>query len=184
MGRIFDCAVASVTLIATAPLCAGVAAAIRVIDGSPVLFVQRRVGREREPFDVVKFRTMCDGEVTPLGRVLRALGLDELPQLINVLRGEMSLIGPRPLTKHDIERLSWDDPRFDDRWSVRPGITGMAQLSHRCDPGLSMRLDLYYAEHASVWLDLLVAAGTVASPLVRLLRHWSERRRTVGGGSR
>lgn len=184
MKRIVDMVVAGAGLIVTAPVWGGVAAAIRLVDGPPVLFVQERLGRDREVFRVVKFRTMRDGEVTAVGRVLRALGLDEIPQLINVLRGEMSLIGPRPLTGEDVERLGWSDSQFDGRWSVRPGITGMAQLSHRCDPDLSIRLDLFYAEHASVWLDAAVAVGTLASPVLRFLRRIHERTFSQAGGGR
>jgi lipopolysaccharide/colanic/teichoic acid biosynthesis glycosyltransferase len=172
--RSIDLVLSGAGLLATVPVCAGVGAAIRVLDGSPVLFVQKRVGRDRSTFKVFKFRTMRDGRPTGIGRLLRATGLDELPQLVNVLVGDMSLIGPRPLTAADIERLGWDGPECDARWSVQPGLTGMAQLSHRCDPDLSLRLDTYYAENTSLWLEAIILLGTCASPLARAIRTWDE----------
>ena len=81
---------------------------------------------------------MRNGKITKFGRILRATGLDELPQIYNILKGDMSLIGPRPLTKFDIDRLGWQRSEFDDRWSVRPGIVGLAQLSYSCHSKLTI----------------------------------------------
>ena len=123
-----------------------VAAAVR-LGGPPVLFRQTRLGRGRRPFTILKFRSMANGKVTPVGRVLRATGLDELPQsyelpqFINILRGEMSAVGPRPLTQADVERLGWTGPEYDFRWLARPGLTGLAQIAGSDSPQASLELD-------------------------------------------
>lgn len=144
--------------------------------GQPVLFTQARVGLGRRPFTLYKFRSMAGGQVTPLGRVLRACGLDELPQLLNVLRGEMRFVGPRPLTLADIERLRWHTPYHDTRWSVPPGLTGPAQLGLRCHAKLSWHHDHHYVRHHSTALDLAILLQSALVPLlgkdaVRRLRH-------------
>src|SRR4026209_1753290 len=106
------------------PLMACIAAAIVLDDGAPVFFRRPRLGRLRRPFEILKFRSMRDGRVTRAGRLLRATGLDELPQFLNILRGDMSAVVPRPLTPDDVVRLGWSGPEFDFRWSCRPGLTG------------------------------------------------------------
>src|SRR4029079_13879592 len=97
-------------------------------DGGPLLFRQPRLGRGRRPFSIVKVRTMRDGRTTRVGRVLPATVLDEIPQFGNILAGEMSAVGPRPLTGDDVRRYGWDGPEFDFRWESAPGLTGLAQL--------------------------------------------------------
>lgn len=99
---------------------------------------------------------MKNGEVSKLGAVLRRTGLDELPQLINIFKGEMNFIGPRPLTQYDIDRLAWNDEIYSSRWNARPGLTGMAQLSPVCDKRATMTLDRYYAKNKSALLDLKI----------------------------
>ena len=94
----------------------------------PVLFWQERVGRRGRRFHIIKFQTMVNGVTTPAGKILRRCGIDEWPQFINVLKGEMSIVGPRALTCDDIQRLGWDDEYHSTRWSVKPGITGFAQI--------------------------------------------------------
>ena len=103
---------------------AAIAGAILLEDGRPILFRQERVGRARRPFHVLKFRSMRGDRVTRVGKLLRATGLDELPQFLNILRGEMSAVGPRPLTASDIRRLGWDAPRYDFRPLLRAGGIG------------------------------------------------------------
>ncbi len=142
------------------------AALILVCMGRPVLFTQPRVGLGRRLFTIYKFRSMADGAVTPLGRVLRATGLDELPQLINVLRGEMRFVGPRPLTPADVERLKWHTPYHDARWSVPPGLTGPAQLSPRCHAKLSWHHDHHYARRGTRGLDLLILLQSALVPVL------------------
>ena len=125
-----------------------IAAAMRIDDGGPVLFRQERLGYNRRPFEILKFRSMRDGRVTRVGRLLRATGLDELPQLVNILRGDMSAVGPRPLTPDDVVRLGWSGPEFDFRWSCRPGLTGLAQLLGARPDDDALGLDRV---HARAW---------------------------------
>lgn len=159
--RALDLVAGGLAAVATAPAALAAASALLLLDGGPVLFRQTRVGFAREPFTVLKLRTFRDGRVTRVGRWLRATGLDELPQLINVLRGEMSLVGPRPLMESDVRRLGWDAARYDARWSVRPGITGPAQLHDGpCDARVSWCFDRAYVRQASARHDVALLGGS------------------------
>jgi len=176
--RLIDIVVASVCLIVAGPLMIVVAIGIRATMGSPVLFRQRRPGLNGRLFTVLKFRTMCvDPErerqsqfdahrVTPLGRILRHSSLDELPQLFNVLRGDMSLVGPRPLLP---EYLPYYSEREALRHTVRPGITGWAQVNgrNRLSWDERLALDVWYAEHQSMLLDLRILYLTAIRVLQR-----------------
>lgn len=175
LKRFFDVAVVLTTLPITLPVAVATAATIAIIDGRPTTFRQERLGLDARPFTIVKFRTMRNpthaeegdvDRVTALGRVLRILSLDELPQLINVLRGEMSLVGPRPLpTLYEPYFL----PRERVRHAVRPGITGLAQVSGRNTASWEERLELdaIYVDQQSFWLDLTILVRTVAQVLRR-----------------
>ncbi|HEY8521128.1 MAG TPA: sugar transferase [Gammaproteobacteria bacterium] len=173
LKRCTDVAVAGVALLLLAPLLLVVGALVK-LDGGPALFVQERLGRGRRPFRIYKLRTMRDGAVTRLGRVLRATGVDELPQLVNVLRGDMSLIGPRPLTEADVVRLGWHGPSHAARWSVRPGITGLAQLHAGRGARQSWFLDARYVRDGDLGLDLAIAGLSVAVVALgkRRVRAW------------
>jgi lipopolysaccharide/colanic/teichoic acid biosynthesis glycosyltransferase len=127
--RVFDIAGAGAGLVVFAPAMAVAMLAVLLEDGRPVLFRQPRLGWRRRPFHILKIRTMRDGRATRVGAVLRATGLDEVPQFINILRGEMSAVGPRPLTESDVQQLGWTGEAFDFRWAVKPGLTGPAQLA-------------------------------------------------------
>ncbi|MCK6210907.1 sugar transferase [Georgenia sp. EYE_87] len=174
--RAIDVGVAAVALAAAAPVMAVVAVLVRRDLGSPVLFRQDRPGRDGEIFTLVKFRSMRDAaggpedddaaRLTPFGEALRATSLDELPTLWNVLRGDMSLVGPRPLRTHYLPLYS---PRQARRHEVRPGITGLAQVSGRnaLDWGERLELDVRYVETRSLLLDLRILARTVAVVLSR-----------------
>jgi lipopolysaccharide/colanic/teichoic acid biosynthesis glycosyltransferase len=154
--RAFDLAGAAGGLVFFAPVMAAVSLAIVLDDGGPVVFRQERLGRKRRPFEILKFRTMRDGRVTRVGRALRGTGLDELPQFVNILRGELSAVGPRPLTAEDAARYA----RFADaelRWSVNPGLTGLAQLAGRTLEE-SVELDLAYVRGRTLLLDCGVIA--------------------------
>lgn len=133
---------------------------------SAIIFKQNRIGVNKEEFVIYKFTTMKNNQITPLGKVLRLLGLDELPQLINIIKGEMSFVGPRPLTQFDIERLGWDTPHYNKRWSVKPGITGAAQLSKVCDAQLSIKNDLWYIEHKSLVVDVRIIMESLLVPIL------------------
>ena len=160
--RAFDIAGALGGLFVFAPIMAFVTAAIVLDDGAPVLFRQPRIGRGRRPFEILKFRSMRDGRPTRVGRVLRATGLDELPQFVNILRGDMSGVGPRPLTHEDIVRLGWTAPEFDFRWSCRPGLTGLAQLLGTTANGASLDLDRIHTRRWSPLLDCQLIAWSFA----------------------
>jgi len=162
MRRIFDVVGAIGGLVFFALPMAGIAAAVLILDGPPILFRQPRLGRGRRPFTILKFRSMRDGEVTAVGRVLRATGLDELPQLVNVLRGDISAVGPRPLTDEDVRRLGWSDPACDFRWRVPPGLTGLAQIAGTRSPRQALRLDRRYIAHQSWRLDVRLIAWSFA----------------------
>jgi lipopolysaccharide/colanic/teichoic acid biosynthesis glycosyltransferase len=159
---LFDLAGAAAGLLAFSPVMAVIAAAIVLDDGWPVLFRQQRLGRSRRPFTILKFRSMRDGRITRVGRLLRATGLDELPQFINILRGEMSAVGPRPLTEFDVTRLGWTTPRYDFRWRVLPGLTGLAQVTETRSGRLSLGLDRRYVAHRTLSLDVCLVAVSFA----------------------
>ena len=127
--RAFDVAGACAGLLVFAPVMALALLAVLVDDGRPLFFRQPRLGYRRRPFSILKIRTMRGGRATRVGALLRATGLDEVPQFINILAGEMSAVGPRPLTESDVQRLGWVDRRFDFRWEAKPGLTGLAQLA-------------------------------------------------------
>ena len=183
LQRVFEIACAAVGLVLASPLLLVIAGLIRLDDSGPVLFTQLRVGAGRVPFRIYKFRTMRDGETTRVGRWLRPTGLDELPQLVNMLLGEMSLIGPRPLTPDDVERLGWSGSRHDVRFSVRPGVIGLAQLYAGRGKRLSWFLDVAYVRGRCAALDLGIVVATAAIAVLgkRRVRGWlrARRRRTA-----
>ena len=136
-------------------------------DQGPLYFSQERVGKQGRPFRIYKLRTMRDGRVTRLGRWLRATGLDETPQFFNVLRGEMSIVGPRPLTASDLERLGWQAlQQRHPRFAVAPGITGLAQVFGGGNPRRVLALDALYARHASALLDVQLIGVSFAMNLL------------------
>ena len=157
MRRAFDLCGALAGLLFFAPVMGCIAAAILVDDGRPVLFRQARLGRGRRPFDILKFRSMRDGRVTRVGRVLRGTGLDELPQFLNILRGDLSAVGPRPITAEDARRFGWLEGHAVSRWALTPGLTGLAQLAAR-SPAEGLALDRCYAQRQSLALDTRIVA--------------------------
>jgi lipopolysaccharide/colanic/teichoic acid biosynthesis glycosyltransferase len=196
--RALDVVVAALLLVILSPLLLVLAIGVRLDSSGPVLFRQRRLGRNLEPFTVNKFRTMYDGathdnhrefvlglingekpeteatgtpykmatdrRVTRFGRVLRGSSLDELPQLWNVLRGEMSLVGPRPPIPYEVEHYP---AHWFARFAVKPGITGLWQVNGRSEVPLEemVRLDVEYARRRSLWLNLALLARTVPAVL-------------------
>jgi lipopolysaccharide/colanic/teichoic acid biosynthesis glycosyltransferase len=157
---------AVISLILLSPVIIGIGVVIFLSSGRGMVFKQQRVGLNRKPFTIYKFRTMDEGTVTFVGKFIRKIGLDEIPQLINIIRNEMSFVGPRPLTKADIIRLGWKGTAYDLRWSVKPGITGMGQLTSVCDANVTMGNDLFYAKNKSIRLDLSVMRRTLLVPLI------------------
>ena len=178
LKRCFDLALVLVTLPLLVPVLLLTALAVRLAIGRPVIFRQPRPGRNAHVFTLVKFRSMTDARdaggillpdadrLTRLGRFLRASSLDELPSLFNVLRGEMSLVGPRPLL---VDYLPLYSPEQARRHDVRPGLTGWAQVKGRNDLSWDDRLalDVWYVDHRSFWLDLRILFLTVGKVLGR-----------------
>jgi lipopolysaccharide/colanic/teichoic acid biosynthesis glycosyltransferase len=162
MKRIVDIVGAIGGLVVFALPMALIAVVILLAEGPPVLFRQERLGRQRRPFTILKFRSMRNGEITGVGRVLRATGLDELPQFINILRGDLSAVGPRPLTQADVQRLGWSGPEFDFRWTLRPGLAGLAQIVGARSARQSIHLDRRYIADPRLALDLRLIALSFA----------------------
>jgi lipopolysaccharide/colanic/teichoic acid biosynthesis glycosyltransferase len=177
--RCLDLLVAGTACVAFAPLVAGVAVATWLEDGQPPLFSQPRVGRQRRTFTILKLRSMRDEKATRVGQWLRRTGIDELPQFLNVIRGDMSVVGPRPLTERDVARLGWNNADHDWRFTINPGITGLSQLLAGQGARSSRRLDRLYLRQQSVFLDaqlvaLSFAANVFGKPKVR---RWIRARR-------
>ena len=184
--RLLDVVGAASGLLVFAPVVAVVAAAVWCEDRGTVLFRQERLGRNRQPFTILKFRSMRDGRVTRIGRLIRATGLDELPQFVNILRGDMSAVGPRPLTADDVARLGWTTPQHDFRWQSRPGLTGLAQLACSRSSGDALELDRAYLAGRSLVLDAQLIALSFAVNAVgkARVRGLLDRRRLVGDARR
>jgi lipopolysaccharide/colanic/teichoic acid biosynthesis glycosyltransferase len=157
---------AIISLIILSPILLIVSLLIRFSMGSPVIFKQERIGKNKKPFIIYKFRTMENEKITFLGRILRKLGIDELPQLVNIAKGQMAFVGPRPLTEFDIKRLKWNDEFHKTRWKVKPGITGMAQLTNICNVKISWFYDKYYVLNRSFCLDLKIIIKSIIIPFV------------------
>ena len=164
--RAVDLLVAGTACAVFAPVVVGVTLAVWLEDGGPPQFSQSRVGQRRNPFTLLKFRSMRNAQVTLVGQWLRRTGIDELPQFVNVVRGDMSVVGPRPLTGQDVERLGWAGPDHDWRFAVRPGITGLSQLLAGRGARSSERLDRLYLRRQSLLLDLQLIALTFAVNIV------------------
>ena len=189
--RVIDLVLASVVLVVTAPLLVVAAAFIKLGDRGPILFRQQRIGRNGRRFHLLKLRTMRvdaeaqldtlaglnersgplfklenDPRVTPIGRILRATSFDELPQLCNVLRGQMSLVGPRPALAAEFEQF---DDELQLRQQLMPGVTGLWQLEARDNPSFRTyrRLDLYYLRNWSLSLDLMILLLTAYAVTIR-----------------
>ena len=180
--RAFDLAVATMLMILTSPMFVVAAAAVKMSSPGPVFFRQKRIGQRGEVFECLKFRTMRvndesdtrwrvgndEDRKTKVGKILRRTGLDELPQLLNVLKGDMSLIGPRPERPYFVDQFRVAVPGYDDRHRVPAGITGWAQVHGlRGDTSIPERalFDNHYIEHWSLWMDLVIAFRTVGTIL-------------------
>lgn len=157
-----DIIFALVALILTLPVMLLSCLVILLTDRQNPVFTQQRLGRNKTPFVILKLRTMKNLQVTGLGRILRKTGIDELPQLFNIVFLQMSFVGPRPLTQSDIDRLGWNDSYHETRWKNRPGITGLAQLSPICHRKMSWFLDQKYVDCQSFFLDLKILFSSVA----------------------
>jgi exopolysaccharide biosynthesis polyprenyl glycosylphosphotransferase len=178
LKRAIDLAGATVLLLVSLPVSLAVAVAVRLTSRGPVFFRQERVGRELEPFEVWKFRTMREGaerdtgevlaqpndpRLTPVGGFLRRYRLDELPQLWNVLVGKMSLVGPRPERPGFVRRHLEEVPGYAQRFQALPGLTGLAQVNgeYHSTPANKLRYDLAYIANRSLWLDASILLRTI-----------------------
>lgn len=178
LKRLLDIIIASIALILLSPLYAFVAYKVKKNLGSPVLFRQVRPGLHGKPFEMIKFRTMKDAvdeqgnplpdseRLTPFGQMLRSTSLDEMPELWNVIKGDMSIVGPRPLL---MEYLPLYSPEQAKRHDVRPGMTGHAQVNGRNAIGWEekFQLDTWYVENQSIWLDFKIMFKTVHKVLAK-----------------
>ncbi|MEQ1447219.1 sugar transferase [Acinetobacter schindleri] len=178
LKRLLDIIIASIALILLSPLYAFVAYKVKKNLGSPVLFRQVRPGLHGKPFEMIKFRTMKDAvdeqgnplpdseRLTPFGQMLRSTSLDEMPELWNVIKGDMSIVGPRPLL---MEYLPLYSPEQAKRHDVRPGMTGHAQVNGRNAIGWEekFKLDTWYVENHSIWLDFKIMFKTVHKVLAK-----------------
>jgi len=186
LTSLYQRAIALVGLVALSPLLLALALAVKLTSPGPVLYTGARVGLRRRPFQIYKLRTMQVGaeqkigkrlvradedHYTPIGRALRRYRLDELPQLLNVLRGEMALVGPRPMRPVFLDDLLAAVPRYGERFEVRPGITGLAQVhgGYYTSPRHKLRYDLLYIARRSLWLDLRLIALTFLRVMTRAL---------------
>jgi len=172
LKRFFDIILSLLVVIVLSPILAVAVFLVRIVLGSPVLFSQMRPGLNERPFNMLKFRTMSDARdangrllsdaerLTKLGRFLRTTSIDELPELFNVLKGDMSLVGPRPLLMQYLERYTPEQAR---RHEVRPGITGWAQVNGRnaITWEEKFKLDVWYVDNRSLWLDIKIIFMTI-----------------------
>ncbi len=187
LKRLMDVLVAASALTLLSPLILILAVVVRLSSRGPVLYRQERVGLDKRPYELLKFRTMAvdaeeegrpvwaqqnDQRVTPVGRAMRRLRLDEIPQFVNVLRGEMSIIGPRPERPFFVEQLERDIPYYSLRFSAKPGLTGWAQVNYRYgasveDAHTKLQYDLYYIQEMSALLDMVIMLKTFQTILFR-----------------
>lgn len=158
LKRLLDILFASAGIVFFAPFWLIASICIKWEDRGPVLFKQPRLGRHRREFEIRKLRTMKDGTVTRVGHRLRGTGLDETAQFLSVLQGEMSMVGPRPLTRRDVERIGWTGEGQDARFRMKPGITGLAQLYGGRSAAESYELDMRYRKRAGFFLDIKLVA--------------------------
>ncbi len=178
MKRLLDIIIASIALILLSPLYALVAYKVKKNLGSPILFRQVRPGLHGKPFEMIKFRTMKDAideqgnplpdseRLTPFGKMLRSTSLDEMPELWNVIKGDMSIVGPRPLLMEYLPLYNEDQAK---RHNVRPGMTGHAQVNGRNAISWEekFKLDTWYVEHQSIWLDFKIMLKTVQKVIAK-----------------
>jgi len=181
LKRLMDILISLLLLIISSPILIIAAIAIKIDSEGPVLFKQERIGQNSKPFKVLKFRSMIkdaekytgpvwsqkdDPRVTRMGKFVRKARIDEIPQMINVLKGEMSLVGPRPEREFFVEKLSKEIPYYKRRLKVRPGVTGWAQIKHKYDESIEdvkikLRYDLFYIENMSIRMDFKILLRTV-----------------------
>ena len=158
--QILEISLTIFALVIFSPIMILISLLIWLEDRGDIFFFQERIGLREVPFEVFKFRTMREGKVTKIGSILRKTGLDELAQLFNILAGDMSIVGPRPLTRNDIQRLGWNQYRYMKRWSVKPGITGLAQIYAGKSASISYCFDLFFIQNKNSFLEMKIIGLT------------------------
>jgi lipopolysaccharide/colanic/teichoic acid biosynthesis glycosyltransferase len=159
--RLFDVTFSVLGVLVFSPVWIVVIGLIALLDGRPIFFTQHRLGLHKREFTIYKFRTMTtEGAVTRTGRWLRATGIDESTQFLCVLKGDMSIVGPRPFRATDLVKLGWESPRLKYRWEVKPGITGLAQIHERWATSRSLAWDRLYIRWENMAIDLKIITVT------------------------
>lgn len=157
---------AFILLVLSTPIILSVGIVIFLLEFDSIFFLQERLGQHKIPFTIYKFRTMTGGKITRIGRIIRKTGIDEIPQLLNIIKGDLLFIGPRPLTLFDVERLEWTSSFYLSRWNVKPGLTGLAQLSPICHKKMTIFWDKYYVKHQSFKLNLAIIFASVLTLII------------------
>jgi lipopolysaccharide/colanic/teichoic acid biosynthesis glycosyltransferase len=157
--------IAFISLIVLLPILS-VCIIVLLLSGSKPFFTQERLGKSKTTFLIYKLRTMKNDRITIVGKVLRKTGLDEIPQLLNIISGDMAFVGPRPLMENDVIRLGWADNPHSIRWSVKPGITGLAQLVNVCDKNVTWQNDVHYIKNKSTTLDIKIVFRSMLVPVL------------------
>ncbi len=165
MPRSLDILIALIALTVLIPLLIIIPILITIDDHGPVFFSQVRLGKNKQPFKVWKFRTMKNQNITRVGKWLRPTAIDEFLQFLHILQGHMTLVGPRPLTKYDISRLAWNGPHHEKRWNTKPGITGIAQIYGGTSANHSWQLEQFYIKNKSFSLDIKIIILSALIPI-------------------
>ena len=158
MKRFFDISFSLIALIVFSIPLTIIGIAIIIFYNHPIFFLQNRIGKNKKTFKIYKFQTLINDKPTKLGAILRKTGLDELPQFINVFKGDMSIVGPRALTMYDIERLKWVTDYYSARWKIKPGITGFAQIYGGQHKKTSWFWDKKYYQKNNLFIDFVIIA--------------------------
>lgn len=166
MIRLLNLLIAISALLVMSPILLVLPLLIKLDDGGTVFFRQERLGLHKKPFVVWKYRTMRDEEITRIGKYLRLTALDEFLQFFAILRGQMSVVGPRPITQNDVTRLGWDGENYSQRWQVIPGLTGLVQLYGGTTADHSAQLERYYLLNRSLKLDIKIILLSTAVVLI------------------
>jgi len=156
MIRLLDIFVSLISLLLFLPILLIIPILIKLDDQGPVFFHQQRLGKNKRPLTVWKFRTMQDDKITRIGKWLRSCALDEFLQFLLILKGDISLVGPRPLTQSDVDRLGWDTAEYQHRWQIRPGLTGLVQIYGGTSAEHSWQLEQTYLNNKSLITDLKI----------------------------
>lgn len=153
-------------LILVFPFLLLISSVVFLIEQENPFFKQIRIGKNKVPFKLIKLRTMKKNQITSIGSILRKTGIDEIPQLLNIIKGNMNFIGPRPLTQSDILRLGWESDFYNLRWNIKPGLTGLSQLSPICNKKISFFYDKYYVENENFRINISIFFLSFLVPII------------------